>query len=82
MAIHARDDEIRADVGGIRQHCLAIRDLTSRRARGFEATVNANPYAVADRLWVKDQLNPGQESPRFSNEIWFKMAYSATNHAG
>jgi hypothetical protein len=32
----------------------------------FERRVNADPYAVADRLWVKDQLNPEEEKLRFS----------------
>jgi hypothetical protein len=39
-------------------------------------------YAEADRLWVKDRLDPEEEKLPFSNETRFKMAYSATNHAG
>jgi hypothetical protein len=28
--------------------------------------VNASPYLAADRLWVKDQLDPAEEKLRFS----------------
>lgn len=39
-------------------HCHAsVEDLT-RRAAAFEVRLNQNPCAVAERLWVKDQLDP------------------------
>jgi hypothetical protein len=37
----------------------------------FEDRVNASPYALADRLWVKDQLNPEEEKLRFSKQAEF-----------
>ena len=43
-------------------HAIAedlIRDVA------FEADVNADPCAVADRLWVKDHLDPDEEKLRF-----------------
>src|SRR4051794_5821907 len=30
----------------------------SRRVPAFETRLNQDPYAVADRLWVKDHLDP------------------------
>ncbi len=38
-----------------------------RRVAAFEATVNQHPCFVADRLWVKDHLDPEEEKLRFSN---------------
>ena len=32
----------------------------------FRQTINAHPYDVADRLWVKDQLDPEEEKLRIS----------------
>ena len=32
----------------------------------FEARLNREPYVIADRLWVKDTLNPNEEKLRFS----------------
>jgi len=42
-------------------HCHAIAEDLIRRVAAFEADVNANPCAVADRLWVKDHLDPEEE---------------------
>jgi transposase len=36
------------------------------RVAGFVETINAEPYAIADRLWVKDELDPEEEMLRFS----------------
>jgi transposase len=47
-------------------HCHATAEDLTRRVAAFERRVNADPYAVADRLWVKDQLNPEEEKLRFS----------------
>ena len=47
-------------------HCHATPEDLIRRVAAFEADVNANPCAVADRLWVKDHLDPEEEKIRFS----------------
>jgi hypothetical protein len=53
-------------------------DLTGRVAAS-EADVNAGPCAVADRLWVKDHLDPGldpgEDKPRFSNQTRFTSGH-------
>ena len=33
----------------------------------FQARVNQQPFVLADRLWVKDRLDPEEEKLRFSN---------------
>lgn len=48
-------------------HCHATADDLTRRVAAFEAQVNQRPCAVADRLWVKDRLNPDEEKLRFSS---------------
>jgi transposase len=48
------------------QHCHATAEDLIRRIAAFEADVNADPCAVADRLWAKDRLNPEEEKLRFS----------------
>jgi transposase len=48
------------------QHCHATADDLIRRVAAFQDRVNANPYLIADRLWVKDQLDPAEEKLRFS----------------
>ena len=47
-------------------HCHATAEDLIRRVAAFEADVNADPYAVADRLWVKDHLDPAEEKLEFS----------------
>ena len=47
-------------------HCHASAEDLTRRAAAFEARLNQNPCAVADRLWVKDHLDPEEERLRFS----------------
>jgi transposase len=47
-------------------HCHPTAEDLIRRVAAFEGDVNANPYAVADRLWVKDHLDPEEEKLRFS----------------
>lgn len=48
-------------------HCHdSARELMARVTE-FVETINADPYAVADRLWVKDELDPEEEMLRFSN---------------
>jgi transposase len=48
-------------------HCQANADDLTRQGAAFQAMVNADPYAVADRLWVKHRLDPDEEKLRFSN---------------
>jgi hypothetical protein len=33
----------------------------------FDARLNRDPLAIADRLWVKNRLDPEEEKLRFSN---------------
>jgi hypothetical protein len=33
----------------------------------FEARLNQDPLAIANRLWVKDHLDPNEEKLRFSS---------------
>jgi len=48
-------------------HCHATAEDLIRRVAAFEARINQNPCGVADRLWVKDHLNPEEEKLRSSN---------------
>ena len=50
----------------IYHHCHSTTDDLRRRAADFETRLNQEPYAVADRLWVKDYLDPDEEKLRFS----------------
>ena len=47
-------------------HCHASADDLTRRVGDFEARLNREPFVIADRLWVKDHLNPEEEKLRFS----------------
>ena len=47
-------------------HCHASRDDLTRRIAAFQACVNQEPFVLADRLWVKDRLDPEEEKLRFS----------------
>ena len=47
-------------------HCHASAEDLTRRVGAFEARLNRDPLAIADRLWVKDHLNPDEEKLRFS----------------
>jgi len=46
-------------------HCHATVEDLIRRVAAFEGTINQNAYEVADRLWVKDHLDP-EKKLRFS----------------
>jgi transposase len=48
-------------------HCHTTAEDLTRRVAAFETRLNQNPFAVADRLWVKDQLDPDEEKLRFPN---------------
>jgi transposase len=45
-------------------HCHTTRDELVTRVAAFEQRVNADPCALADRLWVKDHLDPEEEKLR------------------
>ena len=47
-------------------HCHRTAEDLRRRAAAFEAQLNQDPCTVADRLWVKDRLDPKEEKLRFS----------------
>jgi transposase len=47
-------------------HCHASAEDLTRRVAGFEARLNRDPLVIADRLWVKDHLDPEEEKLRFS----------------
>jgi len=47
-------------------HCHASTDDLTRRVGDFEARLNREPFVIADRLWVKDCLDPDEEKLRFS----------------
>src|SRR5215213_1978021 len=47
-------------------HCHRTAEDLSRRVAAFEARLNQDPCVVADRLSVKDRLNPEEEKLRFS----------------
>jgi transposase len=48
-------------------HCHASAADLTRRAADFETRLNRDPFVIADRLWVKDHLDPEEEKLRFSN---------------
>jgi transposase len=47
-------------------YCHPTADDLRRRVSEFQATINQDPDAVADRLAVKDHLDPEEEKLRFS----------------
>ena len=47
-------------------HCHASAEDLTRRVADFEARLNRDPFVIADRLWVKDTLDPEEEKLRFS----------------
>ena len=53
--------------------CHASAEDLTRRVADFEARLNREPFVVADRLWVKDCLDPDEEKLRFSNYTWFSF---------
>src|SRR3712207_4576333 len=48
-------------------HCHATLDDLTRRVAAFQARINQEPFVLADRLWVKDRLDPEEEKLRFSS---------------
>ena len=47
-------------------HCHASADDLTRRVADVEVRLNREPFVIADRLWVKDHLDPEEEKLRFS----------------
>ena len=47
-------------------HCHASAEDLTRRVADFEVRLNRDPFVIADRLWVKDHLDPDEEKLRFS----------------
>jgi transposase len=47
-------------------HCHASTEDLTRRVAHFETRLNREPFVIADRLWVKDRLDPEEEELRFS----------------
>jgi transposase len=47
-------------------HCHATAEDLIRRVATFETIINQDPYTIADRLWVKDHLDPTEEKLRCS----------------
>src|SRR5437763_1256654 len=47
-------------------HCHPSADDLTRRVADFEVRLNRDPFVIADRLWVKDHLDPDEEKLRFS----------------
>ena len=47
-------------------HCHASAEDLIRRVADFAVRLNAGPLVVADRLRVKDHLDPEEEKLRFS----------------
>ena len=64
MPVEALWHWLREDVTD--HHCHASADDLTRRVGDFEERLNRDPCVIADRLWVKDQLDPEEEKLRFS----------------
>jgi transposase len=64
MPVEALWHWLREDVTYL--YCHTTRDELIARVAAFEATINRDHYAVADRLWVKDKLDPEEEKLRIS----------------
>lgn len=47
-------------------HCHASAEELIQRVEAFQQAINADPWAVSDRLWVKDALDPDEEKLRIS----------------
>ena len=61
-------------------HCQASAEDLTRRVAEFEARLNRDPFVVADRLWVKDHLDPDEEKLPFSNQTRFSRC-TLSHHA-
>ncbi len=79
--LQPRPDAGRGAVAGLREdvtyHCChaGLADL-SRCVAAFEARLNRNPGAIADRLRVEDHLDPEQEKLRFPKQTRFRSRFA------
>ncbi len=48
-------------------HCHTTAEDLTQRVAAFETRINQDPFAIADRLWVKDHLDPEEEKLRLPN---------------
>jgi hypothetical protein len=71
MPVEALWNWLRED--GTSHHCHASAEDLTRRVEAFEARLNRDPFVIADRLWVKDCLDPDEEKLRFSNQTRFRF---------
>ena len=62
-------------------HCHPTADDLRRRVAAFAARLNQDPCAVADRLWVEDQLDPEEEKLRFSKQTRFRISAPTTGRS-
>ena len=67
MPVEALWRWLREDV--IDHHCHSSPGDLTRRVAAFETRVNMDPCALADRLWVRDQLAPCQANRRIDPRI-------------
>src|SRR3954454_14906023 len=58
-------------------YCHPTAEDLSRRVAAFETRLNQDACAIADRLWVKDRLDPDEEKLRFSRWTRFRSADSS-----
>ena len=65
MPVEALWRWLREDVTS--HHCHASPEDLTRRVADFEARLNRDPLVTADRLWVKDHLDPDEVKLRCSN---------------
>src|SRR4051812_26703201 len=70
MPVEALGRWLREDV--TYHHCHTSTEDLTRRVGAFEARLNRDPLVVADRLWVKDCLDPEKEKLRFSTSTRFR----------
>jgi hypothetical protein len=61
------EDQGSGSPGLVLVQSFACQRTRSHPARGsIERRIKQEPYAIADRLWVKDTLNPAEEKRRLS----------------
>ena len=59
-------------------HCHASAEDLTRRVADFEVRLNRDSFIIADRLWVKDHLDPNEEKLCFSNTTRALRGQAAT----
>src|SRR4051812_25413342 len=71
MPVEALWPWLREDVTD--HHCQASAEDLTRRVADFEGRLNRDPFVIADRLGVKDILDPEEEKLRFSKYTWYRI---------